>query len=191
MKLERLPSVIRNNKFDDRGLVQDETGLFVPVYVASETGFYDQKKLNEFYEKLLKRRILPLCPFTACNEYLDLSKLKGMSGDEIMSFWEKFNETIGVVNYETLMPRSKRFMIALLDGGTDVDSGVAAEVSHYASTPIGTGRVIGIRTDSRTAENVAAPINPAVSYWVKKYGKLIVGPNAYEEGLETALEWSK
>ena len=117
--LEKLPLVIQNNKFDERGFVIHESGLLVPVYVGSQLGFsVPGKKFldQEFYPELIKRGVLPLCPFTACGEYLDFSKLNDeMSVKEATSFWEDFNWIIGNVNYETLMPHSK-FMIALFDG---------------------------------------------------------------------------
>ena len=186
--LEKLPSVIRNNKFDDMGFVIHESGLLVPAYVGSQLGFSAPGKKfldQEFYPELIKRRVFPLCPFSACGEYLDFSKLNDeMSVREFTSFWDNFNEIIGEVNYETLMPYSK-FMIALFDGSHASDDGLCAEVGYFAQKH---GSVIGIRSDFRLSENIAAPINPAVRYFIDKgpyNGQFFSGQSAYEDGLKT------
>lgn len=79
MKLEKLPNIIANNKFNEKGLVESEEGLLVPAYVASQFGFNTPGKeyLSKFFYPALKADagVLPLCPFTACDEYLDFSKL--------------------------------------------------------------------------------------------------------------------
>lgn len=185
--LEKLPSVIQNNKFDENGFVIHESGLLVPAYVGSQFGFSAQGKKfldQQFYPELIQRGVLPLCPFTACTEYLDFSKLNDeMSVREFTSFWDKFNGIIGVVNYETLMPRSK-FMIALFDGSHASDDGLCAEVGYFAPKH---GPIIGIRSDFRLSENIAAPINPAVRYFIDKgpyKGQFFSGLNAYENGLK-------
>jgi len=169
MNLAKLPSVIARNHFDENGLAKTSSGLLVPAYVGSQLGFNlpGRKFLEQdFYPDLEKIGILPLCPFKACGEYLDLSKLtQSTSIAEMEKFWQRFNETVGVVNYDTLMPNAK-LMIALFDGGHAVDDGLASEVAYFASKlerPI-----IGIRSDIRLAENPAAPINPAVRYFIDK-----------------------
>lgn len=194
MKLERLPSVISKNKFNEKGLVESEGELLVPVYVASQLGFNTPGKeyLNKFFYPALKADagVLPLCPFTACNEYLDFSKLS----DEIpvkaqTKFWSDFSEIIGKVNYETLMPKSK-FMIAILDGGHGVDDGVSAEIGYYATKH---GKIIGIRSDFRLCENPAAPINMAVRWFIDSGpygGKFFEGPEAYGTAIKTIKEWA-
>jgi len=186
MKLKNLPSIIEKNNFNEKGLVIVEQGFLVPVYVGSQQGFSSAEKNyleNNFYPELKKRGVLPLCPFTACAEYLNLSELNDNTNlKEYTEFWERFNEIIGPVNYEILMPHSK-FMIAIFDGGHACDDGLSAEVSYYASN---FGSVIGIRSDFRLSENIAAPINPAIRYFLDKgpyKGKLFTGTTAYEDAL--------
>ncbi|MFH1511306.1 MAG: hypothetical protein ABIF10_06450 [Candidatus Woesearchaeota archaeon] len=190
MNLPKLPSFITENEFDENGLVKTINGLMVPAYVGSQIGFNKagSRFLQQvFYPELKKRMIYPLCPFTACAEYLDFSKLSDdMPVSEYTKFWDDFNHVVGAVNYETLMPIS-RFMVALFDGSHASDDGLCSEVAHFASHY---GPVIGIRSDFRLAENIAAPINPAIRYFIdqgKYNGVFYSGPNAYEDaysGLE-------
>lgn len=83
----------------------------MPAYVGSQFGFNNPGK--EYLSKILypdlkmKAGVLALCPFTACGEYLDLSKLSSeMKVGEEIEIWNRFNKIIGEVNYETLMPHS-------------------------------------------------------------------------------------
>lgn len=188
MKLKKLPSVIAKNKFNEKGLVESEGELLVPAYVASQLGFNTPGKeyLNKLFYPALKADagVLPLCPFTACGEYLYLSKLNDdMSVKEEKEFWDDFNGIIGAVNYETLMPKSK-FMIAILDGGHAVDDGVSAEIGYYAAKH---GRIAGIRSDFRLAENRSAPVNPAVRYFINQFFE---GPEAYDNAIKTIRKWA-
>ncbi len=191
MKLERLPSVIREHEFNTRGLVKiplrisAKVGfkLLVPAYVGSQLGFNTPglNFLAVFYPRLQQEAgVLPLCPFKACSEYLDFSKLSDdMPLRQYREFWEEFNQLIGPVNYETLMPCSK-FMIALFDGSHAVDDGLSAEVGFYATSH---KPIIGIRSDFRLSENISATINPAVRYFIDSGiypGQFFDGPNAYE-----------
>ena len=106
-----------------------------------------------------------------------------MTLKEYMEFWQEFNSIVGPVNCESLIPHAK-FMIALLDGGQPVDDGVSAEIAYFASNY---GPVFGIRTDLRPAENISAPINPAVRYFLDTgpfNGVFFEGPEAYDNALE-------
>ncbi len=186
-KLKKLPSVIRENKFNKEGLVETEFRILVPAYIGSQLGFNTLGKNyleKTFYPELKRRGVLPLCPFAACDEYLDFSKLNDeMSAKEFKLFWSRFNDLIGIVNYETLMPRSK-FMIALFDGSHASDDGLCAEVGYFAPRH---GHIIGIRSDFRLCENISALINPAIRYFIDKgpyKGQFFSGPNAYETAFD-------
>jgi nucleoside 2-deoxyribosyltransferase len=64
------------------------------------------------------------------------------------------------------------FIVAILDGGFDVDSGVAAEIGYAAgkSRPI-----IGLRTDFRPGgDNPGAVVNLQVEYFITRSGGSIV-----------------
>jgi len=167
------------------GQVESPYSSLVPAYIASELGFNKPGSdfLNkEFYYRLIKESgVLPLCPFAACNEYLDKRVFdERLPVKKNKALWNKFGDFIGQVNYETLMPRAK-FLVAILDGSHHVDDGASAEIGHFATKyerPI-----IGIRSDFRLAENPAAPINCAVRYFIdgggSHGGKFFDGPNAY------------
>lgn len=203
-----LPSVLTSNEFNEDGLVEadiiyvagvgaspvKEHKIWVPAYVASPFGFHlgdksPVKFLKDFYVELAEKAgVLALCPFAACAEYLDDKVFdETITVKEYKEIWEKFNDLVGPVNYETLMPHAK-FMIAICDGGPDVDSGVAAEITHFAKNH---GRVIAISSDFRPAENPAAPINPAVRYFVDRgpyKGYLCLGKGVYNDAYAEALD---
>jgi hypothetical protein len=177
------PSVLRDSKFTKKGLARTESGLLVPAYVGSPSGFYvpGQIFLNEhFYPVLRERGILPLCPWTSCAEY-DVPKLtEHASYADHEKAAKAFNSTIDHVNYDLLMPRAK-FMIAILDGDREPDVGVVAESVHFSDKH---GRVIGIRSDFRLGENIGAKINPALLRFYE--GGLLTGNDAYEKALDAA-----
>lgn len=187
------PSVLRDYKWTEDGFVETESGLLVPAFVGSQFGFspYLRKRVLEtdIYPRLRSEcGVLPLCPFTAALEHLDLSRLShSMTVQDNLAFWEDFNRLIGEVDYGCLMPRAK-FMLALLDGSHAVDDGLAADVTNFATHY---GYVVGIRSDFRLAENPASPINPAIRYFIDLGpfgGKLFCGPAAYDDALKAMKE---
>jgi hypothetical protein len=197
MTLDKLPSIIRNTEFDEKGCARTESGPLVPAYVASQLGFSipGKQQLNIFYGRLRQEaRVLPLCPFTACAEYLDFSKLERLrSMDEVLGFWNDFNKIVGPVNYGVLMPKSM-LMIAILDGGHALDDGVCAEIGHYATEYKGQKPIIGIRSDFRLSENFSAPINPAVRFFLDQgpyKGEFFTGPDAYDKALDSIAGMTK
>lgn len=197
MVLERLPSVIQNNEFDEQGFAKTDSGLLVPAYIASQLGFSTpgKEQLISFYSRLrIDAGVLPLCPFAACEEHLDFSRLANAKTiDEAMEFWNDFNKVIGRVNYGELMPRSK-LMIAILDGGHALDDGVSAEIGFYAAEYKGKKPIIGIRSDFRLAENLAAPINPAVRYFMDQgpyNGAFFDGFGSYDKAIEFIAKTAK
>lgn len=197
MVLDKLPPVITRNKFNKRGLIETDTGVLVPAYMGSGLGFNFLGLFflnNYFYPKLQKEAgILPLCPFESCGSYLDFSRIT--EGDMLIkweNFWNNFNRGIvGPMNYQTLMPRSK-MMIALLEGHA-IDEGLAGEIPEFLHT--NEGPLLGIRSDFRLAENLAAPINPANRYFFdygpyKDRTSFIEGPPT-ETTYELAIERAK
>ena len=44
MKLDKLPSIIQETEFDERGLARTKSDLLVPAYVASQLGFSSSGK---------------------------------------------------------------------------------------------------------------------------------------------------
>ena len=191
MTLDKLPSILQKTEIDKNGFAKTESGLLVPAYVASQLGFSasGREQLQSFYERLKKEAgVLPLCPFIACGEYLDFSRLgQCKTNDEVLKFWDEFNKLVGPVNYGELMPRSK-MMIAVLDGGHALDDGVCAEIGFYAAEYKGQRPIVGIRSDFRLAENPAAPINPAVRYFIDQgpyNGSFFDGPDAYDKAVKS------
>ena len=191
MRLEKLPSIIQETEFDEKGFAKTDAGLLVPAYVASQLGFSasGKEQLDRFYGRLRDEAgILALCPFKACGEYLDFSRLGNLNTiEEVLGFCDDFNNIVGLVNYEELMPRSK-LMIAVLDGGHALDDGVSGEIGFYAAEYKGEKPIVGIRSDFRLAENPAAPINPAVRYFIDQgpyNGSFFSGFDAYDKSVES------
>jgi len=166
IKLEKLPSILTETKFNEKGLVETDSGLLVPAYTASELIFSFPGTFflnNYFYPKLKENGIFPMCPLDACGEYLDLSQInEEMTLKQYRQLWEDFDKILAVINYEKLMPKSK-LLIASFDGSHHVDDGVASEVAYFAEKY--NGNIIGIRSDIRMCENIASPINAAVRYF--------------------------
>jgi hypothetical protein len=191
MTLDKLPSIIRQTKFNDNGLAVVGSELLVPGYVASQLGFsvLGRDQLAKFYDRLrVEAKVLPLCPFIACAEYIDFSRLNNLKSiNDITNFWEDFNKVLGPVNYGELMPRSK-LLIAILDGAHAIDDGTSAEIGFYAGEYKGMRPIVGIRSDFRLAENLAAPINPAVRYFMDTgpySGLFFSGPDAYDSAVKS------
>ena len=65
-----------------------------------------------------------------------------------------------------------RAIVAVLDGGYDLDSGVAAEIGYGVALG---KKVVGLRTDIRCGgENPGATINIQVEYFIRRSGGTIV-----------------
>lgn len=188
--LGKYPAAIEENTFNERGLVETPEGLLVPVYVGSGYGFSPEEREEllekKLYPDLRAIGVLPLCPFTACGEFLPEGVFDTeQKVVEQLVKWERFNKVVGLVNYGILMPRAY-FMYAILNGSPP-DEGVVAETAYFASN---FGPVVGIRTDFRPAENPAAPINPAITpFMTKRYGGSFYSlPSTYEDALEGVRE---
>ena len=187
MDSRKVPSIIRNNTFSEDKLVETDSGLMVPAYVGSQMGFNvpGRQFLQRFYQQLSQISILALCPFQACEEFLNQAVFdERLPVEENKRLWGEFNQSIGEVNYGCLMPHSK-IMIALYDGSHGVDDGLSSEVAYFASVH---GPVFGIRSDFRLGENPATNVNAAVTFFNKngKYkGDYFNGPEAYNLAIES------
>lgn len=192
--LGKLPSVVENTTFTPEGLVESPNGLLVPAYVASGLGFNvpGRHHLDEvIYPKLAEHGIFPLCPFSACAEFIDPGLFdEGQSVADQKAGWQQFNrDVVGTVNYGLLMPRAKA-MVAIMEG-SPTDEGVAAEVAYFASN---IGPVFGMRTDFRLAENPATGTNPAVTFFMggPRYGGgYFEGQQAYEQAYERVGQFAQ
>ncbi|MEM4254460.1 MAG: nucleoside 2-deoxyribosyltransferase [Candidatus Woesearchaeota archaeon] len=194
MGLDKLPSIISKTNWNENGLARTKSGMLVPAYIANQFGFSTSGKelLDKFYNRLENEAgILPLCPFSACEEFFDKKRLGSLKTiDEQLAFWDEFNRIVGRVNYEVLMPKSK-LMIAILDGSHSLDDGVAAEIGFYAAEYKGKKPIVGIRSDFRLSENPAAPINIAVRYFIDRgpyNGFFFNGPDAYDKAVRRIKE---
>ena len=188
-----LPKVISDLKFSQHGLVVTDSGLSVPAYVGSQLGFNapGREYLKSLYAKLREVSVWPICPFKASDENLSAPLFDGTRTlDDLTVDWGRFNTGIGKTNYEQLMPYCK-LMIAVMDGGHAIDDGLSAEIAYFA---VKHGLVLGIRSDFRLAENIAAPINPAVRYFLDMgpfNGHFFYGTDAHKEALHFLKEFAQ
>lgn len=168
------------------GLIIADGTEFVPAYVGSQCGFHHpgQIFLNEhLYPDLRRIGVFPLCPFAACEEYLGQPPSPKQPLEVHSAYWHRFNQTVPEINIQHLMPLA-RFMIAIAEGPS-LDDGMTSEIVEFAKS----GRpVVGIRSDFRLAENLAAPINPQVRYYFDtgpyKNPFFVGGAEAYKDAFD-------
>ena len=140
------------------------------VYLASPYGFTVSG--NEYLQKTM----VPFLDTSGIYVLDPWANLKSVSKtiknieklDSIKSRLEKYralNADLAKEN-EALIDKSD-CVLAVLDG-TDVDSGVAAEIGYAYGKPI---LVYGLRSDFRqTGDNIGATVNLQVEYFIKNSG---------------------
>jgi nucleoside 2-deoxyribosyltransferase len=144
------------------------------IYLASPYGFTDAGREfmnNVFIPNLSHDEIEVLNPWNSFKSAVSEIEKISLINDKI-----KLARSLGKFNYkiashnEELIDKSQ-FMIAILDG-SDVDSGVAAEIGYaYANKKT----IIGYRSDFRSSgDNFGAVVNIQVEYFVEKSGGRIV-----------------
>lgn len=179
----KLPSFITNNRFNSQGFIESPEGLLIPLYLASGLGFNHPGK--QFIQQELKPQLRSMgyCvidAFEQCGEFFDSSTRDGgQSVADQLRKWEIFQQKAGIVMFDLLIPRAK-VMLAVLEGAPD--DGVAAEITYMVSNNF--GPVVGIRSDSRLAENPATGTNIAVRYFMEPRfgGAYFEGADAYGRG---------
>jgi len=145
----------------------------VTAYLASPLGFTDagQEFMKQKLSPMLKNLGLTILNPWDSLEFtsIEIKKISTISNyDERISELKLFNHKIAKENEE--MINKSDIMIAVLDG-TDVDSGVAAEIGMaYAKGK----KIIGYRGDFRiTGDNVGATVNLQVEYFISQSGGTI------------------
>ena len=140
------------------------------AYLASPLGFTHagQEFMNQKLSPMLKNQGLTILnPWDSLELALvEIKKILTIANyDERVSSLKVFNNKIAKENEE--MINKSDIMIAVLDG-TDVDSGVAAEIGFaYANGK----KIIGYRGDFRvTGDNVGAIVNLQVEYFISQSG---------------------
>jgi hypothetical protein len=160
-------------------------------YLANGLGFSMLKYM--LYAKIIPKisniGIVIEDPFEECKKELDPKFFAGIDDKrygEVFKYWSDFGVKITPIN-NNLMKNSD-CLIAILDGGPDIDSGVASEIGYY--TGIKRGPIFAFRTDFRLLENIAAPINCQVlGYILQSGGKFVYEPNLNSlEDIEKAID---
>jgi len=180
---------IKNKKLLDNGLIESDSGTFVPVYPANQLGFNFPGKYfldHYLYPRLLQQHAFPLCPFKSADIYLNIPTDDSITVKEYKQILQENNRLIAKINYDALIPNTK-FMVALFDGGHAVDDGVAEECGRYVES---SRPMIGIRSDFRLAENLEAPINIAIHDCfdtdIYPHNIFYQGDDAYDNAVQSA-----
>lgn len=154
------------------------------VYIASPLGFTETGR-KYYYEQLIpylqKNGIQVLDPWTA-TPVNRIRTVQGMEyGKEKRDAWRELNKEIGENNRKYI--DESDFILAILDG-TDIDSGVAAEVGYGFALG---KKIVGYRGDFRlSSDNEGAKVNLQVEYFIEKSGGAITG--SFEEAVELMEE---
>ncbi|MDO8508131.1 MAG: nucleoside 2-deoxyribosyltransferase [Nanoarchaeota archaeon] len=156
----------------------------VKGYLANQLGF---SKTGEYaLENLIKSPIREIGikihdPFIECEKEQNISHLNSLKlYDEVFDYWKKFSYKVNPIN--NALMRDSDCMFAILDGGHQVDEGVASEIGFYAG--IERGPIFALRSDFRGGENLAVPINTQVlGYIYLSKGNLFDGKNAIKNWL--------
>ncbi|MHA1791225.1 MAG: nucleoside 2-deoxyribosyltransferase [Promethearchaeota archaeon] len=144
------------------------------IYLANCLGFSQLlKKSLEHVVSLLKNKGYEVIePFTLNQKYdKEIGQVyRGKNIEDIQARLKILNEKIAENNEKGILKSD--ILLALLDGGKDVDSGVAAEIGFaFASNKT----ILALRMDFRPGgDNMASEINLQVEYFIKKSGGCIV-----------------
>ena len=194
------------NNAENKGLAKRRRSLIEPEmeslmakspvvrgYLANQFGFSETGR--EYLETRIKPGIAAigitmLDPFIECGKELDWPYITKLERDgrysDLKDYWEAFNWKVTPLN-NSLM-RSSDCMLAILDGGADVDSGVASEIGFYFG--IRKGPIFALRSDFRLSENPAAPINAQVmGYIALSKGELVHGPGSLDRWFAKIRAW--
>jgi nucleoside 2-deoxyribosyltransferase len=145
------------------------------IYLASPYGFTDSGRAfleNEMIPAIRNRRSIMIL-----NPWEDFDKLSCKFGkilaiDSVSKQKRKLrkeNSRLGQDNEKRI--KKSAVVIAVLDG-SDVDSGVAAEIGYAVASG---KKVIGYRNDFRqTGDNPGATVNVQVEYFIRRSGGTIV-----------------
>jgi len=155
----------------------ESEGLIVKGYLANQFGFSETGRYlldNKIRPRLVSIGLTVNDPFIECGKEIDHKFLAEMKirdkHNEIVKFWNGFNTKVTAINNRLM--QDSDCMLAILDGGADIDSGVASEMGYYAG--ISRGPIFALRSDFRLSENIAATINAQVmGYILMSKGKLI------------------
>jgi nucleoside 2-deoxyribosyltransferase len=145
------------------------------IYLASPYGFTDAGRdfMKNTMIPSIKEVVGPILnPWdgfdSASREIKKISSLNDIKKQNRLL--RALNEKIGRNNEESIWKAD--IVVAILDG-SDIDSGVAAEVGYAFAL---NKKILGYRSDFRlTGDNSAAVVNVQVEYFISKSGGKIVG----------------
>lgn len=164
----------------------------VKAYLANQFGFSETGRYilyNLIKPKIQEIGISILDPFLACKkEFDDNTLLKLERYEDRIKFFNEFNAKVTPINNELM--RDSDCFLAVLDGGHQIDDGVASEIGYYAG--IEQGPIFALRSDFRGGENIATRVNPQILGYIRQNGGVLVdGENALERWLYEIQNWYK
>ncbi|NMC04317.1 MAG: hypothetical protein GYA24_03850 [Candidatus Lokiarchaeota archaeon] len=145
------------------------------VYLANGLGFTTlaAPAITGIVQRLEKEGFSIFEPFFASKDLgVEIARLQQFEKN-----LDLLKEKLAIINSEigkrnALAIEESSVVVAVLDGGLDLDSGVAAEIG-YAS---GKGKpIVGLRTDFRLAgDNFGSVVNLQVEYFITRNGGMIL-----------------
>ncbi|MEM2974542.1 MAG: nucleoside 2-deoxyribosyltransferase [Candidatus Micrarchaeia archaeon] len=152
----------------------------VKAYLANQFGFSETGRYilyNKIRPRLVSIGLTINDPFVECSKEIDPKTLAEIKiadrHSKMFEFWQEFNRKITVINNRLM--QDSDCMLAVLDGGADIDSGVASEIGYYAC--LRRGPIFALRSDFRLSENIATSINSQVLGYIEMSKGVLVDSN--------------
>ena len=162
----------------------------VTAYLANQFGFSETGRYileNLIKPKIQKIGIFIADPFLECGKEFDLDSLSKLERyEDRIKYYVEFNAKVTPINNKLM--RNSDCLLAVLDGGPQIDDGVASEIGFYAG--IEQGPIFALRSDSRSGENIATSVNPQIlGYIQQNKGVFVDGVNALERWFSEIQKW--
>lgn len=159
------------------------------AYLANQFGFSETGRYildNLIKPRIQKIGITILDPFEECKKELNFEELLDcVTYNQKYDFWLDFSKKVEPINSK--LAHESDCLLAILDGGHQVDDGVASEIGYYVGT--GIGPVFTLRSDFRCGENMAMIINPQIFGYINKSGGCL--ENTMENWFYKIERWYK
>jgi len=162
----------------------------IKAYLANQFGFSETGRY--VLENLIKPKIQKIGisindPFSECKEEFNIEDLTKLDRyEDRINYYVEFNKKITPINNRLMIDSD--CLLAILDGGHQIDDGVASEIGYYVG--IDQGPIFALRSDFRGGENIATSINPQImGYIIQSNGVLVEGENAIERWFSEIQKW--
>ena len=182
--------IYKDNHINDKILIFFNNMKQVKAYLANQFGFSETGKY--ILESLIKPKIHEIGiiihdPFLECGKEFDPDYLLKLERyEDRIDYYVEFNSKVSLINNRLM--RDSNCLLAVLDGGHQIDEGVASEIGYYAG--IEQGPIFALRSDLRSGENIATSVNPQILGYIQhSKGVLVDGNNALERWFSEIQKW--